>query len=582
MKRTHTCGELDSGSIGKSALLQGWVENVRDHGGVMFINVRDRYGITQLVVRPDNKEAFSAAETLRRESVVQAAGKVVEREQKNPNMPTGDIEVVVDRLDVLSLAEPLPVEYKDMEKITEDSRLKYRYLDLRRPEMQKNLLTRNQIYHIAHEHFNKEGFVEIETPGLAKSTPEGARDYLVPSRVHPGNFFALPQSPQQYKQLLMVSGFDRYMQIVKCFRDEDLRADRQPEFTQIDIECSFLDPEDFFGIIEGFMVRLFKEVKGQDIKVPFPRMPYYEAMERFGIDRPDTRFGLELMKFNDIFGNSGFKVFKDTLENGGSIYGIAVEKEFSRNETAKLEEHVKIYNAKGLVSLKMNDGLEGPVSKFLSDDEKKALIDKAGLRQGMTLFMVADHKHHVCQTALGELRLKLGRELGMIEEERNDLLWVVDFPLLEYDEDEGRHVAVHHPFTSPKKEWMENFDRDPHNALADAYDLVWNGVEIAGGSKRIHRRDIQQRVFRLLGISDEEADEKFSMLLEAFKYGAPPHLGIAFGLDRLAALFTGNDSIREVIAFPKNKACVALMEGAPSEVDDKQYAELSIKKDVKK
>jgi len=448
--------------------------------------------------------------------------------------------------------------------------------------MQKNLLTRHKVYSIAHDYFDKEGFVEIETPGLAKSTPEGARDYLVPSRVHEGQFFALPQSPQQYKQLLMVSGLDRYMQIVKCFRDEDLRADRQPEFTQIDIECSFLEPDEFFPIIEGFMKRVFKEVKGADIETPFPRMPYYEAMERFGIDRPDTRFGLELSKLNDIFKGSDFKVFKDTLDNKGSIYGIAVEGEFSRKEIGKFEDHVKIYGAKGLVNLKMGDELEGSVAKFLSDKEKQDLIAQLGLKKGMAAFLVADHKHHVCQTALGELRLLLGRQLDLIDVNKNNLLWVVDFPLLEFDEDAGRHVAVHHPFTSPKAEFMENFDKDPGNALADAYDLVWNGVEIAGGSKRIYQRDVQQRVFRLLGISDKEAEEKFSMLLEAFKYGAPPHLGIAFGLDRLVALLTGNESIREVIAFPKNKTCSALLEGAPSDVDSPQLKELHIKLDIAK
>ncbi|MBW2964429.1 aspartate--tRNA ligase [Candidatus Woesearchaeota archaeon] len=580
--RTHTCGELRKENVGQDALLQGWVEKARNHGGVMFVDIRDRYGITQLVVRPDNKKAFSAAESLRRESVIEAKGKVVDREQKNQNMLTGDVEVVIDNLDILSMADPLPVEYKDMDKITEDSRLKYRYLDLRRPEMQQNLITRHKVYSIAHDYFDKNGFIEVETPGLAKSTPEGARDYLVPSRVHPGQFFALPQSPQQYKQLLMVSGFDRYMQIVKCFRDEDLRADRQPEFTQIDIECSFLKPDEFFTIIEGFMKQVFKDVKGIDIKTPLPRMTYGEAMSRFGVDRPDTRFGLELVNLTELFGESQFNVFKSTIENKGSIYGIAAGKEFSRNEVAKLEEQVKIYGAKGLVTLKIGDSIEGSVAKFLSDSEKDSLMKSMGLKKGMSVFIVADHKHHVCQAALGGLRLYLGKQLGLIDEKRNDLLWVVDFPLLEYDEDAKRHVAVHHPFTSPKPEFLATFEKDPGNALADAYDLVWNGVEIAGGSKRIHQREVQQKVFRLLGISDKEAEEKFSMLLEAFKYGAPPHLGIAFGLDRLAALLTGNESIREVIAFPKNKACSALLEGAPSGVDSAQLDELHIKLALKK
>ncbi len=578
MVRTHTCGELRKDNVGSDAVLHGWVDKTRNHGGVMFVNIRDRHGITQLVIRPDNDKAFKRAETLRRESVIEAKGKIVDREQKNKDMVTGDVEVVIDELNILSLAEPLPVEYKDLEKINEDNRLKYRYLDLRRPEMQSNLIVRHRICKATRDFLDRQGFLEIETPCLAKSTPEGARDYLVPSRVHAGKFFALPQSPQQYKQLLMVSGMDRYFQVVKCFRDEDLRADRQPEFTQIDIETSFLKPEEFFMIIEGLMKHLFKEVRGQDIKLPFPHMTYNDAMERFGSDRPDTRFGLELKDISEIMKDCDLNIFKSAVDSGGCIKCIVVENtDFSRKDIKRLEDHVKIYGAKGLAWLRSADEIEGSIAKFMDEDILKKLDNVAGFKKGCTMFIVADHKHHTAQTSLGELRLMLGKKLDLINPNQNNMLWVVDFPLLEFDEDEQRHVAVHHPFTAPKAEHMKYLDSEPDKALADAYDLVWNGVEIAGGSKRIHEREVQQKVFKLLGIGKEEAEEKFSMLLEAFKYGAPPHGGIAFGLDRLVALFTGNASIREVIAFPKNKTCNALMEGAPSAVDDPQLEELHIK-----
>ncbi len=577
MKRTHTCGELRKKDAGKPAILQGWVDKNRDHGGVIFINLRDRYGIAQLVIKPESG-FFKTAEGIRRESVLEASGSVVEREQKNPDMPTGDVELAVEELNVLSMADPLPVEYKDIDNITEDNRLKFRYLDLRRAGMQQNLLMRHRICKTARDFMDCQGFVEVETPVLAKSTPEGARDYLVPSRVHPGDFFALPQSPQQYKQLLMVSGLDRYFQIVKCFRDEDLRADRQPEFTQIDIEASFLAPDDFFGIIEGLMKRLFSEVKGVDIKTPFPRMTYHEAMDRFGIDRPDTRFGLEIEDVSEVLGKCDFKIFQSAVDSGGCIKCIVVEDaDFSRKDIDEFENVVKTYGAKGLAWLRVGDELEGGVSKFINDEAAEKLKNVAGLKKGCMVFIVADHKHYTAQTALGQLRLLLGKRLGLIDGKQDDLLWVVDFPLLEFDEDEQRHVAVHHPFTAPKQEHLKYLENEPEKALADAYDLVWNGVEIAGGSRRIHEREVQEKVFSLLGISREDAEVKFSMLLEAFRYGAPPHGGIAFGLDRLVALFTGNESIREVIAFPKNKMCHALMEGAPSGVDESQLEELHIR-----
>jgi aspartyl-tRNA synthetase len=584
MRRTNTCGELKQADTGKDVVLKGWVHKNRNHGGVIFINLRDRYGITQLIIKSENK-FFKTAESLKRDSVIDITGKVIKREHPNPDMPTGEIEVAVDTLEVLNESETLPVEYEYPEKITEDNRLKYRYLDLRRPEMQKNLLMRYQITRTVRDYLDTQGFMDIETPILAKSTPEGARDYVVPSRVHPGNFFALPQSPQQYKQLLMVAGFDRYFQIVKCFRDEDLRADRQPEFTQIDIETSFISPEEIFEILEGLMKALFKNVWNKDLKIPFPKMGYEEAMNRFGIDRPDTRFGLELTDVSEILGKCDFNIFKAAVDSGGCIKGIVVDNaNFSRKDFEEFEKLVKIYGAKGLVWLKLTDDnkLEGSTAKFINEEKKEKLINVSKLKKGGTILLVADHKHYTANTALGELRLMLGKKLGLIDEKQNDFLWVVDFPLLEFDEDEQRHMAVHHPFTSPKPEHIKYLDSDPGKALADAYDLVWNGVEIAGGSKRIHQREVQQKVFSLLGISDKEAEEKFSMLLEAFKYGAPPHAGIAFGLDRLVALFTGNKSIREVIAFPKNKTCHALMEVAPSAIDEKQLEELHIKFDLQK
>jgi len=582
MKRTHTCGELRKENAGKEAILQGWIAKNRNHGGVIFIDLRDRYGITQLVIRPESK-FFKQAEELRRESVIEVTGKVVDREHVNKNISTGDVEIVVKNLTVHNAADPLPVEYNDLTKITEDNRLKYRYLDLRRSDMQHNLLTRHKIMKVVRDYFDRNSFIEIETPILAKSTPEGARDYLVPSRVQPGNFFALPQSPQQYKQLLMVAGFDRYVQIVKCFRDEDLRADRQPEFTQIDIETSFLSPDEFFEIIEGFMIELFKKIKGIDINTPFPHLSYHEAMDRFGSDKPDTRFGLELIDISEVVGNCDFKVFQSAVDSGGCVKGIVVEHaDFSRKDFDKFEKHIKIFGAKGLVWLRLADNLEGNCVKFLNDETKQKLINVAGLKKGSVLLAVADHKHYVAQTALGQLRLLLGKKLSLIDENRNDLLWVVDFPLLEYDEDEQRHISVHHPFTAPKEDHLKFLESAPEKVISDAYDLVWNGVEIAGGSKRIHQREVQQTVFSLLGIGKKEAEEKFSMLLEAFRYGAPPHGGIAFGLDRLVALFTGNESIREVIAFPKNNTCNALMEGAPSAVDTLQLDDLHIRLKEKK
>lgn len=564
MYRTHNCGELRKSHEGKNVMLAGWINSVRQHGNVCFADIRDRYGITQIVINKVVK--------LRREFCISIEGVVKTKPEPNKKLATGDIEVHVNTLDVLSESDVLPLDMEDMEKVTEDTRLKYRYLDLRREEMKNNIIMRHKIIKAVRDFCDSEGFVEIETPILAKSTPEGARDYLVPSRVHKGKFFALPQSPQLFKQLLMVSGFDKYMQIARCFRDEDLRADRQPEFTQIDIEMSFVDENDIYAVNEKMMTYLWKKIFNKEVKTPFPRISYQEAMDRYGIDRPDTRFGLELVDVKEIVKKSDFNVLKNA-EMVRCINAVGCAG-FSRKEIDELTEIAKTYKAKGLVAIAVEDGLKGSAAKFFNDSVQKELIKKCNAKNGDLLLIVADNMHSVVYDSLANVRLFLGKKL--IKEEYN-FLWVTDFPLLEWDHEEKRHMAVHHPFTSPKDDDIQLLDKDPGKARAKAYDLTLNGVEIAGGSIRIHRADVQQKIFKLLNISEKEAQNKFGFLLDAFKYGPPPHGGIAYGLDRLVAIMTGNSSIREVIAFPKNKNCVSLMDNAPNTVDEAQLDEAGIK-----
>ncbi len=587
MKRTNTCGELTKKDIGKKVTLCGWNNSRRDHGGIIFIDLRDRYGLTQIVFDPKhNKKSHSEAEHLSREDVIQIKGKVMPRGKglENPKLKTGEIEIIVDELDILNKAETPPLEIDERIEVNEDMRLKYRYLDLRKPNMQKNLLIRHKAIKTVRDFYDKEGFIEIETPMLAKSTPEGARDYLVPSRINPGKFYALPQSPQLFKQLLMVGGCDKYFQIVKCFRDEDLRADRQPEFTQIDVEMSFIDEEDIYEIHERLTKEIWKKILNIDLKIPFKRLTYTEAMDKYGIDKPDTRFGLELVDVTEIVKNSNFQIFTNNIKSGGIVKAINVKQSpLSRKDIDALIEFVKIYSAKGLAWVKY-DGkkLESSVVKFFSDKIQKELIKKLDAKKGDLLLFVSDHKHFIVNDALGNLRNHLAKKLKLIKPNTYEFVWVTDFPLVDYDEDEQRHVAVHHPFTSPKDEDIKLLDKDISKIKSKAYDLTVNGIEIGGGSIRIHKREVQEKVFNALGILKKEAQNKFGFLLDAFRYGAPPHGGIAFGMDRIVAILTGNESIREVIAFPKTKKAESLMEGSPSEVDEKQLKELNIKLDIVK
>jgi len=585
--RTSTCGELTKKDKGKDAVLCGWTNSRRDHGGIIFIDLRDRYGLTQIVFDPrHNKKVHSNAEHLRREDVIRVKGKVRPRGKglENPKLKTGEIEVLIEELTILNKADTPPIEVDDRIDINEDMRLKYRYIDLRKPGMQKNLAVRHKAVKAVRDFYDKENFLEVETPMLAKSTPEGARDYLVPSRVNIGKFYALPQSPQLFKQLLMVSGCDRYFQIVKCFRDEDLRADRQPEFTQIDVEMSFIDEEDIYDIHERLMKQIWKKVLNIDLKIPFRRLTYSEAMDRYGTDKPDLRFGLELADVTDIVKSSDFKVFTDNIKAGGVVKSINVKSSpLSRKEIDELISLVQVYDAKGLAWIKVTDnGLESSIVKFFSPKVQKELVKKLNAKQGDLLLFVSDKKHFIVNDALGNLRIHLAKKLNLIKANTYEFVWITDFPLVEYDENEQRHVAVHHPFTSPKDDDVKLLDKEPEKAKAKAYDLTLNGVEIGGGSIRIHQREVQEKIFSVLGISKKEAHEKFGFLLEAFRYGAPPHGGIAFGMDRIAAILTGNDSIREVIAFPKTKSAESLMEGSPSGVDDKQLKELNIKLDIVK
>ena len=582
-RRTHTCGELKAVNAGEKVVLNGWVDRRRDLGGVIFIGLRDRYGVTQVVFEPDhNQESHQIGKELRNEFVISVEGTVRKRPkaQVNKEMTTGEVDVIVDKVVILNEAETPPFSIKDDVDAFEDLRLKYRYLDLRRPVLQKTLLLRHRMYQLVRKYFDKNSFVEVETPVLMKSTPEGARDYLVPSRLHKRKFYALPQSPQTYKQLLMISGFDRYFQIVKCFRDEDQRADRQPEFTQIDVEMSFVDIDDVLEIVEGLMKVLFKEIWNFKLHIPIPRFTFDEALERYGSDKPDIRFDLELKTLNHVFEDSGFKVFKDVISSGGIVSALVAPgcAGYSRNQIDNLTAYVKKLGAKGLVWLKVKDDeLDSPIAKFLSDEEKQNLIKSLSAKSDDLILILAGNRLETLNQ-MGGLRLEMAERLGLVKPDSEPkLLWVTDFPLLEWDEETKRYYAMHHPFTSPRTEDVELLELDPGKVKARAYDLVLNGHEIAGGSIRIHNSELQAKMFKALGISKAEAEKKFGFLMNAFKYGAPPHGGIAFGFDRMVMIFAGETSIRDTIAFPKTTSAISLMDDSPSEVSEEQLKELHIK-----
>lgn len=580
-KRTHMCGDLRKENIGEKVVLNGWIQKRRNLGGLIFCDVRDKTGITQVVFNDKiPQELFERADKLRSEYVVGIKGEVLERESKNMELPTGEIEVFADDLIIYSEADTPPIYIKDDDNVDDNLRLKYRYLDLRKKKMQDNLTFRHNLVKLTRDYFSENGFTEVETPMLIKSTPEGARDYLVPSRVNNGKFYALPQSPQMFKQLLMVGGTDRYMQVVKCFRDEDLRADRQPEFTQIDLEMSFVDVDDVIEIQEGYLKRVFKEMKGVDIETPFPRITYDEAMERYGSDKPDTRVGFELNDITGLVKNCDFKVFTDAIAAGGSVRGICITgaaDKYTRKKIDKLTEAVRSYGAKGMVWMKVNDSeVTSSVNKFFSQEQLQEIADAMKAESGDLILIVSD-KNKVVFDSLGFLRRHIAGELGLLDDNQYNLLWVVDFPLFEYDEETDSYHAMHHPFTSPKAEDAHLLKTDPTEAKANAYDIVLNGVELGGGSIRIHDRDMQEDMFRALDMSQEEIDEKFGFLVEAFKYGTPPHGGLAYGLDRLVMLLTGEKSIREVIAFPKNQNAQCMVSEAPGVVEEQQLDELGIR-----
>lgn len=582
LKRTHTCGELRREHIGKTVVLNGWVDSRRDLGGVIFIDLRDRYGISQIVFAPQhNEELYRRAHILRGEYVVAVKGVVEHRPEGtyNPNIPTGEVDVIVHELEILNKSETPPFHVQDRVEVSEEHRLRYRYIDLRRPIMRNNILMRHAMAQAARSYFDENNFIEIETPVLMKSTPEGARDFLVPSRINKGKFYALPQSPQTYKQILMVSGFDRYFQIVKCFRDEDLRADRQPEFTQIDVEMSFVEEEEVWTLSEGLLVRLLKEVLGVEIAAPFDRLTYEQAMERYGSDKPDRRFGLGITTLNDVVKHTPFKVFSETVAQGGVVAGFVAPgcASYTRNQLDNLVDLTKSLGAKGLVYIKVTEeGFETPVQKFLPQDDITAVAHALGAKTGDLMLIVAD-TWKKCYGVLGDLRLEFGRRLDLIQKDKIDMLWVTDFPLFEWHDEDKRYYAMHHPFTSPRLSDIEKLKDGVDGVKARAYDLVMNGNEIAGGSIRIHTPELQSLVFEKLGIGQYEAREKFGFLLDAFKYGAPPHGGIAFGFDRMVMLFTGMKSIRDVIAFPKTSSGLSLMDGSPSEVTEEQLKELHLK-----
>lgn len=581
LKRTDYCGELRAKDCGREVTVCGWVQRQRDLGQLIFIDLRDRTGIVQLAFGDQtDREVFQKAFAARAEFVLAARGTVRERSSKNPDLPTGDIEIDVKELRVLAKSETPPFAIENKTDVKEELRLKYRYLDLRRPDMQKKIMGRHRIVKVARDYFDENGFLEIETPNLIKSTPEGARDYLVPSRMFPGSFFALPQSPQLYKQLLMLSGFDRYMQVARCFRDEDLRADRQPEFTQIDFEMSFVSQDEVMEIAEGFIKTVYQKVLGIDIPTPLRRMAWHEAMNRFGSDKPDLRFGMELHDLSDVLKGTQFRVFSGALSAGGSVRGINLKGQadnLSRKEIDKLGEWIKAYGAKGLAWTRLaSEKATSSYEKFLAPEETAAVRKALDAQPGDVLFLVADGDNKVVFDSLGALRKELAVRFNLIDDSKPCLLWVTDFPLFEYSKEENRYVAMHHPFTMPREEDLDKLESDPGSVLAIAYDMVLNGNELGGGSVRINRPDIQERMFKALGFTPEQAQQRFGFLIDAFRYGAPPHAGMAFGLDRLVMLMLDCDSIRDVIAFPKVASSAELMSNAPSEVDPKQLEELGI------
>lgn len=586
LHRTHRCTEVSNANIGEKVTVMGWVQKRRNLGSLIFIDLRDRSGILQLVFDEPKvgSEGFAKAGTLRSEFVIAVTGTVQKRAAAvNESLKTGDIEVIAEDIRVLSESETPPFPIEENSQTKEELRLRYRYLDLRRPDIQKNIMMKSKVSMLLRKFMEKEGFLEIETPMLTKSTPEGARDYLVPSRVHPGSFYALPQSPQLFKQLLMCSGYDRYFQIARCFRDEDLRADRQPEFTQADMELSFVDVDDVIEVNERLLQYVFKEAIGIDVQLPIQRMTWQEAMDRFGSDKPDTRFGMELVNVSDVVKGCGFGVFTGALENGGSVRGINAKGQGSmpRKKIDKLVEFAKGYGAKGLAYLAVNeDGTyKSSFAKFMTEEELKALVEKMEGQPGDLLLFAAD-KNKVVWDVLGALRLEIGRELGLMDKNKYNFLWVTEFPLLEWSDEENRFMAMHHPFTMPMEEDWDKIDSDPGSVRAKAYDIVLNGTEMGGGSVRIHQDDIQEKMFEVLGFTKERAHEQFGFLLDAFKYGVPPHAGLAYGLDRMVMLMLQCDSIRDVIAFPKVKDASCLMTEAPNVVDEKQLEELCIKVDV--
>ena len=582
LHRSHRCTEVNNTMVGNTVTVMGWVQKSRNKGGIIFVDLRDRSGILQVIFEESNcgAESFAKAEKLRSEFVVAITGTVAKRGGAvNENLATGDIEVIANDIRILAEADTPPFPIEENSKTKEDLRLKYRYLDLRRPDLQKNIMMRSQITTLTRAFMAKEGFIEIETPTLCKSTPEGARDYLVPSRVHPGEFYALPQSPQIYKQLLMCSGYDRYFQIARCYRDEDLRADRQPEFTQIDMELSFVDVDDVIDVNERLLANLFKEVLGVEVKLPIQRMTYKEAMERFGSDKPDLRFGMELKDVTDVVKDSEFVVFKSAIENGGSVRGINANGQgaMPRKKIDALVDFAKGYGAKGLayIALAEDGSIKSSFAKFMKDEEMKALIDRMEGKPGDLLLFAAD-KSKLVYDVLGALRLEIAGQLGLLKKDEYRFVWITEFPLLEWNEELGRYQAMHHPFTMPMEEDLQYIESDPGRVRAKAYDIVLNGTEIGGGSVRIHQDDVQEKMFAALGFTMERAYDQFGFLLNAFKYGVPPHAGLAYGLDSLVMLMAKEDSIRDVIAFPKVKDASCLMSEAPNVVDEKQLLELGI------